>query len=154
MLFLISSSSIIYFFDDLKIYPTQKAACGRLLDRLVGGCYLGQNNEVIDFDFRDETALAAEAVEAPNKFAFDGEVHTFSTEFFDHLGPAAPGSQQVPLATLTHDTVGVQELFFGGKRKAHELFAIFELNMACLGGHVADEVDVVHVQVRVSRHTR
>ena len=108
------------------------------MDRLVGGCCLGQNNEVIDFDFRDETALAAEAVEAPNEFAFDGEVHTFGAEFFDHLGPAAPGSQQVPLAALAHDAVGVQELFFGGKRKAHELFATmkeFELTQQRMVEH-------------------
>jgi hypothetical protein len=132
--------------------PTQKAACGRLLDRLVGGCCLGQYNEVVDFDFGDEAALAAEAVEAPDEFAFDGEVHAFGAEFFDNFGPAAPGAQEVPLAALAHDAVGVEELFFGGEREAHELLAVFELHLARLGGHVADKVDVVHVQIRAGRH--
>ena len=132
--------------------PTQKAACGRLLDRLVGGCCLRQYYEVVDFDFGDETALAAEAVEASNEFAFDGKVNAFGAEFFDDFGPAAPGTEEVPLAALAHDAVGVEVLFFGGEREAHELLAVFELNVARLGGHVADEVDVVHVQVGVGRH--
>jgi len=128
-----------------KLNSTQKAACGRLLDRLVGGCCLRQYNEVVDFHFGDEAPLAAEAIEAANEFALDGEVHAFGAEFFDDFGPAAPGSEQVPLAALAHDAVGVEELFFGGERETHELLAVFELHMARLGGHVANEVDVIHV---------
>jgi hypothetical protein len=93
---------------------TQKAACGRLLDRLVGACFLRQDNEVVDFDFGDEAPLAAKAVEAANEFALDGEVYAFGAEFFDNFGPAAPGAEQVPLAALAHDAVGVEVLFFGG----------------------------------------
>ena len=113
---------------------------------------LGEYNEVVDFDFGDEAPLAAKAIEAANEFALDGEVYAFGTEFFDDFGPAAPGAEQVPLAALAHDAVGVEELFFGGEGEAHELLAVFELHMACLGGHVADEVDVVHVEVRVGRY--
>ena len=115
---------------------------------------LGEHHEVVDFDFGDEAPLTAKAVEAANEFALDGEVYAFGPEFFDNFGPAAPGSEQVPLAALAHDAISVEELFFGGEREAHELLAVFELHMARLGGHVTDEVDVIHVQVRVGRYAR
>ena len=74
---------------------------------------LGEYNEVVDFDFGDEAALAAGAVKATNEFAFNGQMNAFCAIGFEDFCPAAPSRKKVPLTALAHDAVGVEVLLFG-----------------------------------------